>query len=439
MPKAFQFRLLSFTLLLSIAFADKPPVRDIVHDFQPNIKPSLFIPRLTAPIVVDGSLNDAGWQNAARAVNFAEFFPGDGTRPPIHMETLITYNDTHLYLAFLVEDNPDDIRASLRDRDEMWSDDYVGILLDTYGDANWAYFIFANPLGIQGDARFVAGLGEDDGVDLIFDSEGQITDKGYQVEMAIPFSSLRFPDTDIQNWKATFWITHPRGSRSQYTWAAIDRDNACWMCQWGTLAGIKGIKSGRNIEILPSIVGSQIGSLKDEDDPTIGFNAGKPGGDLGLGLKYMITPNVVADVALNPDFSQVEADAAQIDVNQTFALFYPERRPFFQEGGDLFRTNRQVVYTRSINNPSLAAKLTGRFGKLNVAYMSARDENSPIILPFEEQSITLATALKSVTNIVRAKQSFGEDAFIGAMVTDRRLEGGGSGSLVTTDGRFTFL
>ena len=355
------------------------------------------------------------------------------------METFVTYDENHLYLAFLVEDNPDEIRASLRDRDEMWSDDYVGILLDTYGDANWAYFIFANPLGIQGDARFVAGLGEDDGIDLVFDSEGQITDKGYQVEMAIPFSSLRFPDSEIQNWRATFWITHPRGSRSQYTWAAIDRDNACWMCQWGTLAGIKGIKAGSNIEILPSLVGSQIGSLNDEDDPSGGFDSGQPGGDVGLGLKYMITPNIVADVTLNPDFSQVEADAAQIDVNQTFALFYPERRPFFQEGGDLFRTNRQVVYTRSINDPSVAAKITGRFGRLNVAYMGARDENTPLILPFEEHSITLATDQKSITNIFRAKQSFGEDAFIGAMVTDRRLDSGGSGSLITTDGRFTFL
>jgi hypothetical protein len=434
-----QVALAYFALLLSVASADKPIFRDVVHEFQPNIKPSLYVPRLTSQIMVDGRLDDAGWENAARAVNFTEFFPGDGTRPPIHMETLVTYDDTHLYLAFLVEDDPGTIRASLSDRDKIWSDDYVGILLDTYGDANWAYFIFANPFGIQGDARFVAGIGEDDGVDLVFDSEGQITDKGYQVEMAIPYSSLRFPEAEVQTWRATFWITHPRGSRSQYTWAAVDRDNACWMCQWGSLTGMKGIEAGKNIEVLPSMIGSQIGSLNDEDDPAVGFNSGKPGGDIGLGLKYMITPNIVADVALNPDFSQVEADAAQIDVNQTFALFYPERRPFFQEGGDLFRTNRQVVYTRSINDPSVAAKLTGRFGRLNVAYMGARDENTPLILPFEEQSITLATALKSTSNMFRAKQSFGEDAFIGAMITDRRLDGGGSGSLLTTDGRFTFL
>ncbi|MEE9161734.1 MAG: DUF5916 domain-containing protein, partial [Candidatus Neomarinimicrobiota bacterium] len=415
-----------------------PPTPDENQPFQPNVLPDLAVPRISTPIQVDGALDDPGWQEAARATNFTEYFPGDRTQPPIEMETLVSYDDTHLYLAFLVKDDPQTVRATLSDRDQMWSDDYVGILLDTYGDANWAYFIFANPLGIQGDSRFVSGTGEDDGIDLLYASDGMITNDGYQVEMAIPFSSLRFPKADVQSWKATFWITHPRGSRSQYSWAAIDRDDACWLCQWGTLSGIQGVEAARNFELLPSLVGSQVGGLADSDDPASAFETGDFGSDVGLGIKYMITPNLVADVALNPDFSQVEADAAQIDVNETFALFFPERRPFFQEGGDLFRTYKQVVYSRTINDPSVAAKLTGRFDKLSLAYMGGRDENTAIILPFEERSATLATALKSTTNILRAKQSFGENSSIGALLTDRRLDGGGSGTLLSADLRYQF-
>ncbi len=241
-------------------------------------------------------MDDSGWLGAAKAENFSENFSEEKGKPRVNMYVLVTYDDANFYMGFFVEDDPGKIRASLRDRDEMWQDDYVGILLDTYGDASNAFFIFSNPLGIQGDSRFSSSGGEDDSFDLIYQSEGRITESGYQVEIAIPFRSLRFPDREEQTWRATFWITHPRDSRRQYTWAAMDRDNACFLCQFGTLTGIRGVRPGKSAEFLPSVVGNQAGELLNSDDPTVGFNNQKINGDVGLGVKYSFSSNLTADL-----------------------------------------------------------------------------------------------------------------------------------------------
>jgi hypothetical protein len=430
---------LFFIFITASLLANPLPEDNDTSKFEPVFEPTLSLTKTHSPIIVDGSMNDEGWIGAAETSSFTEYYPDELVEPPIKIRVLATYDNEYFYLAFFVNDDPRKIRASLTDRDEIWSDDYVGFLLDTYGDASWAYFIFSNPLGIQGDTRWVSGIGEDAGIDLLFESAGKITEKGYQVEMAIPFSSLRFPDKEQQIWKATFWITHPREFRSTYTWAATTADNSCWLCQWGTIEGINGIKPKNQIELLPSVVGSQVSTQKSDGDLNAGLNAGDFAHDEGMGIKYRITPNLVLDATYNPDFSQVEADAAQIDVNNPFALFYSERRPFFLEGGDLFRTYKKIVYSRTINDPLAAAKLTGRFGSLNLAYIGAVDEHTPLILPFEERSATLNTSLRSTSNIFRVKQTFGNTGYLGLLVTDRRIDDGGVGSLVSVDGVYRFL
>jgi len=206
--------------------------------FQPNVKPAIDIRRASGPIQIDGDLSDAGWADAARAKNFTEIRPGDQTKPPVETESLVAYDDANLYVAFLAHDDPKSIRATLQDRDAIWQDDFVGIMLDTYGDGAWAYEIFANPLGIQSDARWTS-QNEDDGFNIIYQSKGKVTAAGYQVEMAIPFSSLRFPDKAVQNWRITFFRTHPRDSRRQYSWSTVSRDNPCFPCQFGTITGIE--------------------------------------------------------------------------------------------------------------------------------------------------------------------------------------------------------
>jgi len=404
--------------------------------FVPNVLPSVTIPRVAAAIKIDGDLSDAGWRNAARAVNFSETFPGDQTKPSIDVTGYLAYDDDHLYVAYVLKDDPALIRANMSDRDQIWNDDYVGLLLDPNGDGQATYFIAANPLGIQGDT-FITPNNEDVGFNLLFTAAGQVTGTGYQVEMAIPFKSLRFPNTTVQTWRATFWITHPRESRNTYSWAAVDRDNPCWTCQFGTFQGITGVKSGKNLEILPALTGSQAGALRDTGDPGSTFDNNRVRVEPSLNVKYGITSELTADLAVNPDFSQIESDVAQIDVNSTFALSFPERRPFFQEGADLFRTSIQTVYTRSINDPILASKLTGRFGATNVGYIAARDNTSPLLLPFEESS-RLVSAGKSYSNILRVQHNFPDNSYLGALVTDRRLDEGGAGTTFGLDGALRF-
>ena len=418
-------------------FANGPTVENNAADvFTPNVLPSLSLTHIATPIIIDGDLDDAGWRGAARAVNFSETFPGDQTQPSIDITAYLAYDDDNLYVAYVIEDDPAAIRANLSDRDAIWQDDYAGMILDPNGDGQSLYFIASNPLGIQGDTR-ISPNNEDMGFNLIFKSEGKITDTGYQIEMAIPFKSLRFPNTDVQTWRATFWITHPRESRNTYSWAAMSRDNPCWSCQFGTLNGISGVKSGKNLEILPAFTGAQAGALNDAGNPDSGFDDGRIDIEPSLNVKYGITSELTLDATINPDFSQIESDVAQIDVNSTFALFFPERRPFFQEGADLFNTEIQTVYTRPINDPIVANKLTGRFGSTNVAYIGARDNTSPLLLPFEESSSLLSVG-KSVSNILRVQHNFPNNSYFGALVTDRRLDEGGAGSTIGVDGALRF-
>ena len=404
--------------------------------FTPNVFPRLTIPETDRSIVIDGRIDPSEWGSTAQALNFSETFPEEQVKPPIGINAYFTYDDSNLYVAVQIEDDPSAIRANLSDRDQIWQDDYVGLALDTNGDGQEVYFIAVNPLGIQGDTR-ISRNNEDLGFNLVYTSEGQITKSGYEVELKIPFRSLRFPNTNEQSWRATIWVTHPRDSRNTYSWSAVSRDNPCWPCQFGYLEGIKGVESGGNLEILPTLTGSQASSLNDQGDAFSGFNHGRLSAEPSLDVKYGITSDVTADVSVNPDFSQIEADAAQIDVNSTFALFFPERRPFFQEGSDLFDTYISTVYTRSINDPIVASKLTGRFGSTNVAYIGARDNTSPLLLPFEESSELLSVG-KSFSNVLRVMHNFKNNSFIGGLITDRRLDAGGGGSTFSFDTSLRF-
>ncbi|MBU8871634.1 MAG: carbohydrate binding family 9 domain-containing protein [Gemmatimonadales bacterium] len=409
------------------------------NPYVPAYHPELEIKPAPGKIVIDANLDDPGWRGAAVADNFAEHNPGDQTKPDVDTEVLITYDDKNLYVAWICYDDPDEVRATLCQRDGIFQGDYVILALDTFGENALAYEIAANPYGIQGDLLFSIGRGEDGSYDMIFESEGKITPYGYVVEMAIPFSELRFPQVETQEWRVDFWRNRPRDTRYQYSWAAYDRNESCWPCQWGTVQGAKGIKSGSGLEFLPSAILHQSGFRNDQgnwENDSLNLNPFDEDRniDIGLGISYDISSEITAEATINPDFSQVESDAAQMDINSTFALFFPERRPFFQEGSDLFDTYFNAVYTRSINDPIAAAKITGRKGKSNVAFLSARDDHSVIILPFEESSEFVLNG-ESFNNILRFRQEFGNQTYLGTVATDRRFYGGGSGTLAGLDGK----
>lgn len=406
----------------------------------PAYKPTLNVTRISSSINVNGDLTDAGWATAARTESFVETDPGDQIPPSVKSATLIGYDDANLYLAFIAWDNPVEIRTSYSERDNIWRDDYFGIMLDTYGDGSGGYEIFVNPYGIQGDLRITNSSGNEDAThNLIFYSAGRVTDSGYQVELAIPFSSLRFPNKNVQTWRAQFWRDRQREARYRYAWSPVNRNDPCWLCQWGTLTGIEGIKPAKNIEVLPSIVGLQSGALRVQDtEPTFDFSNENPDAQLSAAIKVSPTSSSTAEVTINPDFSQVESDPGQIDVNTTFALFFQERRAFFQEGSELYRMPISAVYTRSINDPIVAGKFTGRFGRTNIAYSIARDDHSPYLLPSFGRSDALLAG-KSTVNLFRAQTALGNGSSFGLLATDRRLEGGGSGTVVGGDGSLRFL
>jgi len=432
--------LLSILPLSTIGYADL--------EFTPVYHPALNAPRAQDEIEIDGNLDDSGWRGAGCADNFAEHFPGDQTRPPVETRAYITYDEKNIYVAFVCHDDPALIRASLSDRDVLYSDDNIGFFFDTYGDAEWAYILNVNPYGIQADALWSRTGGEDNRFDLVWESAGHVTDSGWQVEMAIPFSSLRFPHKAEQVWKVDFWRNHPRDSRRQYSWAAYDRDDPCWPCKWGTVAGIENVSPGRGVELLPSFVSFQSGSLQTSTivDPATSDTTFRQElddedlkGELSLGARYAILSNLVAEATYNPDFSQVEADAAQIDVNTAVALDYPERRPFFQEGNALFQSYIYGFYSRNINDPVIAAKFTGRFARTSLALLSGYDEHSPVTLPFEEFSLTIPDIGKTYSTVARARYAFGDESHVGFVATDRRRDGGGSGSLLSFDTGVRFL
>ena len=430
-------RLTSLVIFLVLfVWADSAAAQTGRDSFEPKVTPSLQVQRAAGEITVDGKLDDLGWEGAARAEGFTEIQPGDEVEPLVETAALVTYDDSFLYIGFKASGDPDDLRATLQNRDQIFQDDWVGIVLDTYGDAVNAYEIFANPYGVQGDLLMSSG-NEDSGFDYIYYTEAEITADGYQVEFAIPFSTLRFPNTDVQSWRITFLRNHPRSFRHLYTWATDSRDDPCLLCQLGHLEGIAGIEPGTQLDILPALVGSQSGGLVAPEDPAQGFDNDPVTVQPSLNVNYSVTPSLLLQGTVNPDFSQIAADAAQIDVNETFALYYPERRPFFQEGSELFQTFIDVVYTRAINDPVGAVKTTGRAGETNVGFLSAVDMNSPLLLPFEERS-QLVRGGESVSNILRVQRSLGESSYLGGTMTDRRLFDGGGGTVISGDAAHYF-
>ena len=384
-------------------------------------------------IVIDGIIDEEEWKNVSKTSDFREFQPGDNIIPTKKTEVMVTYDQSNLYVAFKANSDLSQIRASMQKRDEVFRDDFVAILLDTYGDANSAVMIGSNPLGVQLDA-LNQGDDDDAGYDVIFKSAGKITDNGYQVELSIPFSSLSFPKKKIQEWKVTFFRNLPRENRHMIVWGGFDRANPCWLCQMGTLTGIQEISQSGKLEYLPTIVGSQSSGL----DANNSFEKQPYDGDLSLGIKYSFSSDRVAEISINPDFSQVEADEEQIDVNTTFALNYPEKRPFFNEGSDLTDTWVNVIHTRSINNPTSIGRLINRGQKDSWVFLSALDENSPYIVPSEEQSFT-RMGKKSYSNIFRYKRSLNQGSFLGLVATNRKmLDNEGSGTILGFDSRYRF-
>ncbi len=375
-------------------------------------------PRVEAPAVrVDGRLEEAVWLRAAVLTGFTQYEPVEGIAASQATEVRVVYGPDAIYFGIEARDTePGRVQATLTERDEgVTDDDWVRIELDTFDDNAQAYVFYVNPLGVQADGLWVEGLVRqfnfgppiDFNPDFLWESAGRVTEGGWVVEVRIPFVSLRFREAAVQEWGLNV-VRQVRRSDFQSSWAPITADAANRLELSGSLVGLEGVESRRLVEVNPVLTGKRIGELTDagvfEHD---GFEPA-----FGLNARYGLTRNMVLDATFNPDFSQVEADADQVAVNERFALFFPEKRPFFLEGTEVFNTPQRLVYTRSIVDPVGGAKVTGKVGAFNVGYLGAVDE-SPV-------TFDLGTE-EAAFNLVRVRRDVGSGSNVGVLYTDRTL------------------
>ncbi len=330
---------------------------------------------------LDGKLDESLWQQATKFELPYETSPGENTPAAVKTTVYLAENGTHLLVAFVAEDpDPTKIRAYLRDRDSAFDDDFVGLVLDTFDDQRRAYEIFANPLGAQMDLIIEEQSGnEDSSWDGLWDVAGKINDTGYIVEFEIPFSTLRFQNTKgTQQWGIDALRFRPRDNRYRLSNNIRDRNNRCYSCGFAKFRGFAGAEAGKNLEIAPTLTMSV---AQQRAGAGAGFISEGIKFDPGVDVKWGPTPNLTLNATLNPDFSQVESDSAQLDVNNTFALFYPEKRPFFLEGADHFSTPNQLVYTRNVSDPDVGLRATGRSGQQTYGVFVARDTVTNLLRP----------------------------------------------------------
>ena len=382
--------------------AQEPVENPTASDRQPVVYTIL---PTEADITIDGRLDEEPWQNPPTFELAYETRPAENEPAPVRTEVWMVYDRNDLYVAFRAHDpDPKQIRARLSDRDSAYQDDFVGVVLDTFNDQRRAFEFFVNPLGVQMDMtqNEMTG-GEDDSWDAIWDSAGRITDTGYIVEMRIPFSSLRFPRSENgMTWGLDAVRFYPRNQRHRLAVHPIERGNNCYLCQGDKLVGFEGVRPARSIELDPTLTASVSGMRDDfpdgemiDDDPDV-----QP----GITAHWGITPNLVLSGAINPDFSQVEADAAQLDVNTQFALFYPEKRPFFLEGGDIFATRFNAFYSRNIADPDWGVKLTGKMGKDAIGVIIARDSTTNLLIPSSQSSELTSIDDDNLSTVVRYRR-----------------------------------
>ena len=404
-------------IALAMLFAASPAN---AADHDPNAP---RVPRTTTAPVIDGRLDDAAWRDALVLELKYETRPAENQPAPVRTRVLLTYDADALYLAFDAEDpDPTKIRARLRDRDRAYDDDFVGIVVDPFDDHLRAFEFFVNPLGVQMDLFQDDATGnEDDSWDAIWDSAGAIDERGYVVEMAIPMRALRFAGGGAEQlWGVDLLRFYPRAERHRLSVHPMERGRNCYLCQSIHLRGFEGISPGNNLEIVPSLV-----AIKSDSRPAPGaaMDRGDAEVEPSLDVRWGITPNVMLNATLNPDFSQVETDSAQLNVNSQFALFYPEKRPFFLEGADIFNTTLQVVYTRNIAEPDYGVKVSGKEGKHAFGAFAADDQLLNLIFPGSQGSGFGSFSIPTQNEVARYRRDMGEGSTLGGLLTHRAGDG----------------
>jgi hypothetical protein len=386
-----------------------------------------------ATVRIDGTLDEEVWRQAARLTGFSQYRPVDGRPAEDSTEVLVLYAPDAIYFGIRgFEAHGNVVRATLADRDNIGADDQIQILLDTFNDRRRALLFAVNPLGAQEDGVRSEGLAGaagganagfrfDGTVDLnpdyVFQSQGRVTPAGFEIEVRIPFKSLRYQSGETQDWGIQI-VRITQHSGYEDTWTPVVRANASFLIQSGTLKELTGLRRGLVMDVNPEFTSRVAG----QPGPTA-YHYGKADPELGVNVRWGVTQNLSATGTVNPDFSQVEADVGQVTVNERFALFFPEKRPFFLEGLEQFDTPNALIYTRRIGAPVAGAKLTGKVGGTGVAYIGAVDDDA-----------RSPTGDHPVFNLLRLRRDLGSNSTVGLAYTDR-LEGSAWNRVLGGDAR----
>jgi len=416
-------------ILFVVAFIFSQPVLA-----DPNTL--IDVPTLSGDVVIDGVPDEAFWSQARSIELIYETQPADNAPASVKTTALIADNGREVLLAFRAEDpNPELIRAFLRDRDSLWNDDFIGFTIDTFNDQRRAYEFYVNPLGAQGDLIIDGATGnEDSSWDGLWESAAKINANGYTVEMRIPYSTLRFQKTDgvAQKWGVDFLRFRPRDSRYRISNNKLIRGDNCYLCGLAKLQGFANANPGRDLEVTPTFTA---GYAQTRNAPGSEWQSNGGQYELGVDVKWGVGPNLTLNGTLNPDFSQVESDQAQLDLNTTFALFLQEKRPFFLEGADYFTTPLNILYTRSIADPDYGVRATGRNGQHLYGFFAAQDAVTNVLIPGALGSSFRSLEQESLVVAGRYRFDITSKASIG-MITTLRSGDDYSNTVVGIDGRW---
>jgi len=415
----------SNTAVKSTTVAEAPKTNSKVET-PPEKRSPMVITKAPSPPTIDGRPDEEAWKTAAVFKDFYQTYPGNNTAPSRPTEVRVMYDEKNLYVAFKCWDEKDKVRATIAKRDSVFGEDNVRMWLDTYNDQRRAYIIGFNPLGIQQDGIFTEGQGADFSVDIVMESKGVIEDWGWSVEVSIPFKSLRYTAGKGKLWGFNVARNIDRFNDEFTQWLPEDRNVSGFLIQHGKITGLDDVKYERTLEVVPSVTFSETGSRVQANEFAAGRFVNQPmKKQIGVTLKYTISPSVTLDAAVNPDFAEIEADAPVVTANQRFPIFFQEKRPFFLEGADIFRSPLQVFYSRNIVDPDVALKLSGKMGKTSFGILAASDNapgnysenerNDPRVRPkideFLDKNSTFA--------VVRVKRDFGSENNIGFFATYR--------------------
>lgn len=426
-------RLRAFLLLFILSFPLFLPAEELAPP------PPQALTRTNGRISIDGNLTDEGWKQALVVDRFFETSPGNNIPAKVKTTAYITYDDAYFYIGIKADD-PDvsKIRAPYVERDQVvGTDDNIAIFIDARNDKRSALELRVSPRGIQADGIYDdATVTEDFSPDFFYDTAARITTEGWQAEFRIPLTTLRYPETDPQTWGLLIWRNYPREFRYAFHSSPITRGSNCLVCHTMELTGITNLPSSHHLVVAPYGTAAGQRERQDPGDLSSPFNKDSADASAGVDVKWNPSANSAIDATINPDFSQVEADVPQIATNQRFALFFPEKRPFFLEGADLFNSPIQAVYTRTITDPQWGLRSTGKFGDTSYTVLAGRDEGGGLVLlPGPSFSSFAPQDFESTVALGRIRHDLGL-SFGSFLFTDREINGGGHNRVFGPDAQW---